>query len=167
MAQRLYDVELLLKYPKEWRKKVYKQLRTVANKRLARLKESGLYEESIAYKYGIDRFGTEYSEKDYLKLLNFINRKTSTVSGVRKKKKDMDKLGERFGLGQGKGWLLERFLHSNEYKMLNFKYPSEDVIEAFAFLASMYDSYETIMRYIEDYITMGKASRKKKGKRII
>ena len=167
MRQRLFDVELLLDYPIEWRKKTYKYLRTVANKRIARLKKEGLYEESIAYKYGIERFGVDYTEKDYLKLLNFINKKTSTVRGVREKKKSMEKLGEKFGLRRGRGWLLERFLASYEYKLLQAKYPSEDVIEAFVALADIHDTYDVIMRYIEDYMTAGMKSKRKKGKKIL
>lgn len=167
MAKRMYDVELLMDYPIEWRKQVYKQLRTVANKRIKRLKESGLYEESIAYKYGVESFGTKYDESSYMKLLNFINKKTSTVGGVRDYRKKMDKLGESFGLPKGKGKLLERFLHSNEYKLLQYKYPSEDIIEAFSMLADTYSKYETILRHLEDYSASTRFKRRKKGKRVL
>lgn len=167
MQQRFYDVEFLLKLDEEHKKQIYKQLRSVANKRISRLKAAGLYEQSIAFKYGIERFSAEYSNHNYLKLLTFINKKTSTVYGVRRKNKWFEDIANKFGMKKDKAYLLERFLHSYEYKLLVYKYPSEDVIEAFTFLANIYDSYETIMRHIEDYISNQHFTRKKKGIRIL
>lgn len=167
MKQRFYDVEFLLNLGEEQKKQIYKNLRLVANKRISRLKAAGLYEQSIAFKYGIERFTTEYSNYNYLKLLNFINKKTSTVYGVRRKNKWFEDLANKFGMKKNKSYLLERFLRSYEYKLLQYKYPSEDVIEAFTFLADTYDDYETIMRYIEDYISNQQFTRKKRGSRIL
>lgn len=167
MKQKFYDVDLLLNLDKEQKKQVYKSLRSVANKRIARLKAAGLYEQSIAYKYGIERFGADYNEHNYLKLLNFINKKTSTVYGVRKKNKWFDNLASKFGMKKDKSYMLERFLRSYEYKLLQYKYPSEDVIDTFVHLADIYEDYSTVMRYIEDYITGQKITKEKKGKRIL
>lgn len=167
MKQRFYDVEILLNLDKEQKKQIYKNLRLVANKRISRLKAAGLYEQSIAFKYGIERFTTEYSNHNYLKLLNFINKKTSTVYGVRRKNKWFEDLANKFGMKKNKSYLLERFLRSYEYKLLQYKYPSEDVIEAFTFLADTYDDYENIMRYIEDYVSKQQFARKKRGRRIL
>lgn len=167
MRQRFYDVEFLLNLNKEQKKQIYKSLRLVANKRISRLEAAGLYEQSIAFKYGIERFTAEYSDHNYLKLLNFINKKTSTVYGVRRKNKWFEDLATKFGMKKDKSYLLERFLRSYEYKLLQYKYPSEDVIEAFTFLADTYDDYETIMRYIEDYISNQQFTRKKRGRRIL
>lgn len=167
MRQRFYDVEFLLNLGREQKKQVYKSLRLVANKRIARLKAAGLYEQSIAFKYGIERFTVEYSDHNYLKLLNFINKKTSTVYGVRRKNKWFENLATKFGMKRDKSYLLERFLRSYEYKLLQYKYPSEDVIETFVLLADTYDNYDTIMRYIEDYIINQQYVGKKSGRRIL
>lgn len=167
MRQRFYDVEFLLNLGREQKKQVYKSLRLVANKRIARLKAAGLYEQSIAFKYGIERFTVEYSDHNYLKLLNFINKKTSTVYGVRREKAWFTNLCVKFGMRKDRSYLLDRFLRSYEYKLLQYKYPSENVIETFVLLADTHDDYDTIMRYIEDYISNQQITGKKSGRRIL
>lgn len=173
-----YDYEAISNLSIEQKKQAVKKLAQVANKRLLNLEKSGMTQYAYASvkdrlhtKKGKPRFETNLSGKsafdvnrEFYMLEEFLNKKTSTVTGAKKahnrvlqalKRDRVDEYGIfRRGLDLNTTNISDffLFLQTKEYENLKKYVSSEDIQEFFVDIHGEIP-YSTIIEMFQDFTT--------------
>lgn len=137
------------------RREMYKQLVPLANKQKARIEKQGLKKESVLNvlhkrtNWDIDN----YNSRAYLKLVRFVTARSHTLTGIKEIRQERTQVLRDMGISEN---LLNEadfytFLHSQEYKSLKMRNPSEDIIEIYDLLFSQGKSHTEIQRELQEY----------------
>ena len=137
------------------RREMYKQLVPLANKQKARIEKQGLEKESVLNvlhkrtNWDIDN----YNSRAYLKLVRFVTARSHTLTGIKEIRQERTQALRDMGLSEK---LLNEpdfytFLHSQEYKSLKMRNPSEDIIEIYDLLFSQGKSHAEIQQELQEY----------------
>lgn len=173
-----YDYESISNMTLQQKKQAVKKLAQVANRRLLNLEKSGMTQYAYASvkdrlhtKKGKPRFDTNLSRKntfdvnrEFYMLEEFLNKKTSTVTGAKKaharvlqslKKDRVDDFGIfRRGLNLNTENISDffLFLQTKEYENLKKYVSSEDIQEFFVDVHGEIP-YQTIIEMFQDFTT--------------
>lgn len=147
-----YDRSMLYFLDENQKKQVYKQMVPLANRRLRELEKRGVLNESIAKKLDIyHRFNKEYSEHNYMEIVRFMSAETSTITGIKKVRKNIragfENVGVKFKSQREYNDFLH-FLESKQYSLLRRKYDSQQIAESFL---EMYEDNLTLEEIIAQY----------------
>ncbi len=134
---------------------MYKQLVPQANKQKAQIEKAGLASESVLNvlrKRG-DWDKNKYNSRAYLKLVRFMTARSHTVSGIKEIRQERTQALRDLGVSER---LLNdddfySFLHSQEYKSLKMRNPSEDIIEIYDLLFTQGKSHTEIQQELQEY----------------
>ena len=151
----MYDKDYLLSLRGKERRKMYKKLVPLANKQKARIEEKGLEKESVLNvlrKRG-DWDKNKYNSRAYLKLVRFMTARSHTVQGIKQIRAERVQALRDLGVSDE---LLNdddfySFLHSQEYKSLKMRNPSEDIIEIYDLLFTKGKTHTEIQQELQDY----------------
>lgn len=153
----MYNKDYLLSLRGKQRREMYKQLVPFANKQKARIEKMGYKKESVLNVLGkrddwnIDK----YNQRAYLKLVRFVTARSHTLTGIREIRQERTQALRNLGISEE---LLNdqdfyAFLHSQEYKSLKMRNPSEDIIEAYDLLYKEGKSANEIKLELQEYAT--------------
>lgn len=145
--------ELFALSPKE-RKKIYKELLPIANRRIDRINELDMRKQSMLKtlnKHGY--FGKNYTKENYNKLVRFMAAQTSTIQGINRATRNRTAALRKLGVSDE---LLHNddfftFLHSQEYKSLKMRNPSSEIIEEYELLFEQGKTVEEIESEFRSY----------------
>lgn len=151
----MYNKEYLLSLRGKERRDMYKQLVPLANKQKARIEKQGLEKESVLNvlhkrtNWDIDK----YNSRAYLKLVRFVTARSHTLTGIKEIRQERTQALRDMGISEN---LLNEadfytFLHSQEYKSLKIRNPSEDIIEIYDLLFSQGKSHTEIQQELQEY----------------
>jgi hypothetical protein len=151
----MYNKDYLLSLRGKQRREMYKQLVPLANKQKARIEKQGLEKESVLNvlhkrtNWDIDN----YNSRAYLKLVRFVTARSHTLTGIKEIRQERTQALRDMGLSEK---LLNdpdfyTFLHSQEYKSLKMRNPSEDIIEIYDLLFSQGKSHAEIQQELQEY----------------
>nr|DAG76400.1 MAG TPA: coiled-coil domain-containing protein [Caudoviricetes sp.] len=151
----MYNKDYLLSLRGKQRREMYKQLVPFANKQKARIEEQGLEKESVLNvlhkrtNWNIDK----YNSRAYLKLVRFVTARSHTLTGIKEIRQERTQALRDMGISEN---LLNEadfytFLHSQEYKSLKMRNPSEDIIEIYDLLFSQGKSHTEIQHELQEY----------------
>lgn len=151
----MYNKDYLLSLRGKERREMYKKLAPLANKQKARIEKAGYKKESVLNvlrKRG-DWNPDKYNQRAYLKLVRFVTAKSHTLTGIREIRQERTQVLRNLGISEE---LLNdqdfyAFLHSQEYKSLKMRNPSEDIIEAYDLLYKEGKSANEIKLELQEY----------------
>ena len=151
----MYNKSYLLSLRGKQRREMYKQLVPLANNQKARIEKQGLEKESVLnvlhkrINWDIDK----YNSRAYLKLVRFVTARSHTLTGIKDIRQERTQALRDMGISEN---LLNEadfytFLHSQEYKSLKMRNPSEDIIEIYDLLFSQGKSHTEIQQELQEY----------------
>lgn len=153
----MYSKDYLLSLRGKQRREMYKQLVPLANKQKARIEKAGYKKESVLNVLGKrDEWNIDkYNQRAYLKLVRFVTARSHTLTGIREIRQERTQALRNLGISED---LLNdkdfyAFLHSQEYKSLKMRNPSEDIIEAYDLLYKEGKSANEIKLELQEYAT--------------
>ena len=134
---------------------MYKKLAPLANKQKARIEKMGYNKESELNVLGKrDEWNTDkYNQLAYMKLVRYVPARSSTLPGIREIRQERTQALRNLGVSEE---LLNdqdfyAFLHSQEYKSLKMRNPSEDIIEIYDLLYKEGKSANEIKLELQEY----------------
>lgn len=151
----MYNKDYLLSLRGKQRREMYKQLVPLANNQKARIEKQGLEKESVLNvlhkrtNWDIDK----YNSRAYLKLVRFVTARSHTLTGIKEIRQERMQALRNMAISEN---LLNdadfyTFLHSQEYKSLKMRNPSEDIIEIYDLLFSQGKSHTEIQQELQEY----------------
>lgn len=147
-----YDRSMLYFLDDNQKKQAYKQMVPLANRRLRELEKRGVLNESIAKKLDVYyRFNKEYSEHNYMEIVRFMSAETSTITGIKKARKNIRAGFENVGIkfkSQREYNDFIKFLESKQYRLLRRKYDSQQIAESFL---EMYEDNLTLEEIMKQF----------------
>lgn len=153
----MYNKDYLLSLRGKERREMYKKLAPFANKQKARIEKAGYKKESAlnVLRKRDDWNPDKYNQRAYLKLVRFVTAKSHTLTGIREIRQERTQALRNLGISEE---LLNdqdfyAFLHSQEYKSLKMRNPSEDIIEAYDLLYKEGKSANEIKLELQEYAT--------------
>lgn len=153
----MYNKDYLLSLRGKERREMYKKLAPLANKQKARIEKAGYKKESVlnVLRKRDDWNPDKYNQRAYLKLVRFVTAKSHTLTGIRDIRQERTQALRNLGISEE---LLNEqdfyaFLHSQEYKSLKMRNPSEDIIEAYDLLYKEGKSANEIKLELQEYAT--------------
>ena len=153
----MYNKDYLLSLRGKERREMYKKLAPLANKQKARIEKAGYKKESVlnVLRKKDDWNPDKYNQRAYLKLVRFVTAKSHTLTGIREIRQERTQALRNLGISEE---LLNdqdfyAFLHSQEYKSLKMRNPSEDIIEAYDLLYKEGKSANEIKLELQEYAT--------------
>lgn len=153
----MYNKDYLLSLRGKQRRDMYKKLAPLANKQKARIEKAGYKKESVlnVLRKRDDWNPDKYNQRAYLKLVRFMTAKSHTLTGIREIRQERTQALRNLGISEE---LLNdqdfyAFLHSQEYKSLKIRNPSEDIIEAYDLLYKEGKSANEIKLELQEYAT--------------
>lgn len=153
----MYNKDYLLSLRGKERREMYKKLAPLANKQKARIEKAGYKKESVlnVLRKRDDWNPDKYNQRAYLKLVRFVTAKSHTLTGIREIRQERTQVLRNLGISEE---LLNNqdfyaFLHSQEYKSLKMRNPSEDIIEAYDLLYKEGKSANEIKLELQEYAT--------------
>lgn len=153
----MYNKDYLLSLRGKERREMYKKLVPLANKQKARIEKAGYKKESVlnVLRKRDDWNTDKYNQRAYLKLVRFVTAKSHTLTGIREIRQERTQALSNLGISEE---LLNdqdfyAFLHSQEYKSLKMRNPSEDIIEAYDLLYKEGKSANEIKLELQEYAT--------------
>lgn len=153
----MYNKDYLLSLRGKERREMYKKLAPLANKQKARIEKAGYKKESVlnVLRKRDDWNPDKYNQRAYLKLVRFVTAKSHTLTGIREIRQERTQALRNLGISEE---LLNdqdfyAFLHSQEYKSLKMRNPSEDIIEAYDLLYKEGKSVNEIQLELQEYAT--------------
>lgn len=151
----MYNKDYLLSLRGKERRDMYKKLAPLANKQKARIEKMGYKKESVLNVLGKrDEWNPDkYNQRAYLKLVRFVTARSHTLTGIREIRQERTQALRNLGISEE---LLNdqdfyAFLHSQEYKSLKMRNPSEDIIEIYDLLFSQGKSHTEIQQELQEY----------------
>lgn len=151
----MYNKDYLLSLRGKERRDMYKKLAPLANKQKAQIEKMGYKKESVLNVLGKrDEWNPDkYNQRAYLKLVRFVTARSHTLTGIREIRQERTQALRNLGISEE---LLNAqdfyaFLHSQEYKSLKMRNPSEDIIEIYDLLFSQGKSHTEIQRELQEY----------------
>lgn len=151
----MYNKDYLLSLRGKERRDMYKKLAPLANKQKARIEKMGYKKESVLNVLGKrDEWNPDkYNQRAYLKLVRFVTARSHTLTGIREIRQERIQALRNLGISEE---LLNdqdfyAFLHSQEYKSLKMRNPSEDIIEIYDLLFSQGKSHTEIQQELQEY----------------
>lgn len=153
----MYNKDYLLSLREKERRDMYKKLAPLANKQKARIEKAGYKKESVLNVLGKrDEWNPDkYNQRAYLKLVRFVTARSHTLTGIREIRQERTQALRNLGISEE--LLTDQdfyaFLHSQEYKSLKMRNPSEDIIEAYDLLYKEGKSANEIKLELQEYAT--------------
>lgn len=153
----MYNKDYLLSLRGKERRDMYKKLAPLANKQKARIEKAGYKKESVLNVLGKrDEWNPDkYNQRAYLKLVRFVTARSHTLTGIREIRQERTQVLRNLGISEE--LLTDQdfyaFLHSQEYKSLKMRNPSEDIIEAYDLLYKEGKSANEIKLELQEYAT--------------
>lgn len=151
----MYNKDYLLGLRGKERREMYKQLVPLANKQKARIEKQGLEKESVlnVLRKRTDWDINKYNSRAYLKLVRFVTARSHTLTGIREIRQERTQALRDLGVSES---LLNdedfySFLHSQEYKSLKMRNPSEDIIEIYDLLFTQGKTHTEIQQELQEY----------------
>lgn len=151
----MYNKDYLLSLRGKQRREMYKQLVPLANKQKARIEKAGYKKESVLNvlrkrgEWNIDK----YNQRSYLKLVRFVTARSHTLTGIREIRQERTQALRNLGISEDlvNDQDFYAFLHSQEYKSLKMRNPSEDIIEIYDLLYKEGKSANEIKLELQEY----------------